>query len=45
MMDQEMAVGSVLSEPVLELRRRDGRPELVVRDAHGTGGTVAVYRR
>lgn len=43
--DQAIAVGSVLEEPVLELRTRDGRPELVVRDAHGTGESVAVYRR
>ena len=45
LMGQETAVGSVLSEPVLEVRTRDGRPELVVRDAHGTGESVAVYRR
>jgi hypothetical protein len=45
LMEQQMAVGSVLSEPVLEVRDRAGRPELVVRDAHGTGESVAVYRR
>ena len=45
LMDQEMAVASVLSEPVLELRTAAGGPELVVRDAHGTGESVVVYRR
>ena len=45
LMEQEIAVGSVLSEPVLEVGTRAGRPELVVRHAHGTGESVAVYRR
>ena len=45
LMEQEVAVAAVLSEPVLEVRNRAGRPELVVRDAHGTGESVAVYRR
>lgn len=44
-MDQELAVANVLSEPVLELRTAAGGPELVVRDAHGTGESVVVYRR
>ena len=35
----------VLSESVLEVRTTHGRPELVVRDAHGTGESVVVYRR
>ena len=43
LIDQEVAVGNVLSEPVLELRERDGRPELVVRYAHGPGRLV--YQR
>ncbi|CUR61893.1 conserved exported hypothetical protein [metagenome] len=43
LMDQEVAVGNVLSEPVIALRERDGRPELVVRYAHGAGRLV--YRR
>jgi heat shock protein HslJ len=45
LVDQDVAVGSVLSEPVLRVRTVGGQPELVVRDAHGTGEGVAVYRR
>lgn len=43
--DQERAVESVLSELVVEVRDRAGRQELVVRSAHGSGGTVLVYGR
>ena len=45
LMGQEMAVADVLSESGLEVRTTHGRPELVVRDAHGTGESVVVYRR
>lgn len=45
LMDQEIAVNSALSEPVLELRTQDGRPELVLRYAHGNGPGELVYRR
>ncbi|MFC7363071.1 META domain-containing protein [Nocardioides astragali] len=45
LMDQEMAVGNALSEPVLEVRERAGRTELVLRYAHGNGPAEVVYRR
>jgi hypothetical protein len=35
----------MMFELVLEMRERDGRPELVVRDAHGVGRETLVYRR
>lgn len=43
--DQERAVESMASELVVEVRDHGGRPELVVRDAHGSDGAVLVYRR
>ena len=45
LMDQEMAVNSALSEPVLEVRERAGHAELVVRYAHANGPGEVVYRR
>lgn len=45
LMDQEMAVGNALSEPVLEERDRAGHAELVLRYAHGNGPGELVYRR
>ena len=43
--DQEMAVGNVISEPVLELRTSSGEPELVLRYAHANSPAEVVYRR
>lgn len=45
LMNQEMAVGNALSEPVVEVRERSGRTELVLRYAHGNGPAELVYRR
>jgi heat shock protein HslJ len=43
--DQEVAAGTVLGEPVLELRTTGGRPELVLRHAHANSPAEVVYRR
>jgi heat shock protein HslJ len=43
--DQGMALGSVLGEPVLELRTGNGQPELVLRYAHANSPAEVVYRR
>lgn len=45
LMAQEMAVNSALSEPVVEVRRRAGRTELVVAYAHANSPARLVYRR
>ena len=44
-MNQEMAVGNVISEPVLRLRTSSGEPELVLRYAHANSPAEVVYRR
>jgi heat shock protein HslJ len=44
LMEQEMAVGNTLSEPVLQVRRRSGRTELVIRHAHANSPAELVYR-
>lgn len=45
LMDQEMAVNAALSEPIIEIRDRAGRTELVIRYAHGNGPAELVFRR
>ena len=45
LMDQETVVGNVLAEPVVEIRDRAGRAELVLRYPHANGPGKAVYRR
>ena len=42
---QEIALGSVIGEPVLELRGRAGRRVLVLRYAHANSPAEVVYRR
>ncbi|WP_165356793.1 META domain-containing protein [Nocardioides zhouii] len=44
LMDQEMAINSVLSEPVLDVRTGDRGPKLVIRYAHVNGPAKVVYR-
>lgn len=45
LMDQEVAVGNALSEPVFEVRRRGGGAELVIGYAHDNSPAEVVYRR